>query len=482
MSNSPASSNASLRYDVAIIGAGFSGSMLAVHLAQSDKRPSVALIEQSRSYGPGLAYGAASAEHLLNVPAGKMSAFPELPDHFLNWATQNPEVTFSLGISSINPGSFLPRLVYGKYLKELIADASKKTDRLHLIDAEAIDIEPLPDGGSQIRFADGGSLQANDVVLAWGNFPPTAPRNTEEEPVTGFLHNPWSQGVRETLAKAEPILILGSGLTCLDLLATAKQIGRRGAVHVLSRHGRFPQKHKPAPAYKAFLKRDALPHTIRNLFRLVRREINKAAYEDINWRAVIDSLRPFTQDLWRGFDDAERRRFLRHVKSLWETIRHRAAPAMVAAKEYLDEHHQLIRHRGRLENIAKNDQGVSVTFRPYGSTESQTLHVQAVINATGPESDPQRIQSALLTNLISRGMVKPDALGLGIGITNEQDPLHTVGSLRKGTLWESTAVPELRVQAVELARLLLQKRTLQAEKPVSSNVLTPPFHHWLFEI
>ena len=78
--------------DVAIIGAGFSGAMLAVHLMEEAEPASVALIEKTRTFGPGLAYGAVAPEHLLNVPAGKMSAFPDRPDHFLEWVRSHPEM------------------------------------------------------------------------------------------------------------------------------------------------------------------------------------------------------------------------------------------------------------------------------------------------------------------------------------------------------------------------------------------------------
>ncbi|HWY24061.1 MAG TPA: hypothetical protein VNX47_04035, partial [Nevskia sp.] len=59
-----------------------------------------------------------------------------------------------------------------------------------------------------------------------------------------------------------------------------------------------------------------------------------------------------------------------------------------------------------------------------------------------------------------------DALGLGL-LTDAQGALldrdgqastwlYTLGPARKGQLWETTAVPEIRVQAQALARRLLQ--------------------------
>ncbi|MCW1923111.1 FAD/NAD(P)-binding protein [Luteolibacter arcticus] len=468
---------ASPRFDVAIIGAGFSGSMLAVHLSQAESPPRVALIERTPAFGPGLAYGAAAPEHLLNVPAGKMSAFPDRPHHFLEWArTTDP---------TIGPGAFLPRVVYGKYLQHLVAQAALRTQNLQFINGEAIDVEALPAGGVRIHFAGGGILEANDVILAWGNLPPTTPASADPQgpgdSETRVLQNPWSGQARAALAKPGEVLIIGAGLTCLDLLVTAKKIGRTAPIHVLSRHGLFPQAHRASSPRRSFLDPDQLPKNIRLLFRHVRAEIALAATKGMDWRAVVDSLRPHTQAIWIALPREQRRRFLRHVRSLWETLRHRAAPEIRAVKDELEASGQLIRHSGRLESIQPLPDGVEVIYRPRGSSVAQRLKVGVVINATGPEVNPERGQSQLLKNLIARGLTTPDPLGLGIEVTRlageGADPLHTVGSLRKGSLWESTAVPELRVQAAELARQLLAARDATATGATSA-----AGHLWIFEI
>lgn len=459
-----ADDTAVLRYDVAIIGSGFSGSMLAVHLSHTEAPPKVALIERSHRFGPGLAYGAAAAEHLLNVPAGKMSAFPDQPSHFLDWAQSH------LAGTGVTADTFLPRLAYGRYLTELLTAAARRNRELELIDGEAVDVEPLPEGGFLVHFAHGGRLLAQNVVLTWGNLPPTTPARLESDPGAGkrFVDNPWSADAREALARPGDILIIGSGLTCLDLLATADRMGRSGRIHVLSRHGLFPEAHRPGSPRAPFLTAGALPGNLRELFRMTRAEAVRAAGEGADWRAVVDSIRPFTQDLWAGLPIKERQRFLRHVRSLWETLRHRAAPEMRAVKDVMEERGQLLRCRGKLARIHCLDDCVEAEYRPRGGKDLVCLRVEAVINATGPEANPRRAQSALLGNLLKRGLAQPDPLGLGIEVTGApaaagKDPLHTVGSLRKGSLWESTAVPELRVQAAQLAQLLLESRESTAQ-------------------
>ena len=79
---------------IAIIGAGFSGSLLAVHLlrrAGPDDR--ILLIERNAAFGRGAAYATGNDSHLLNVRAGNMSAFSDRPDHFLDWLHRHPQAT-----------------------------------------------------------------------------------------------------------------------------------------------------------------------------------------------------------------------------------------------------------------------------------------------------------------------------------------------------------------------------------------------------
>ncbi len=471
--------------DIAIIGAGFSGSMLAVHLAAAARPIKIALVERTRSFGPGLAYGSALPEHLLNVPAGKMGAFPDQPGHFLDWVNAHPDIASRFGITSPPAaGDFLPRSLYGRYLSSLVSDAANGNPGLIKWDSDAVDIEPVPGTGYRITFAHGPSLTARDVVLAWGNFPPTAPESADGP--SQIVHNPWSPAAREALASPDEVLIIGSGLTCMDLLATAEKISRSSPIHVLSRHGLFPQPHVPASTQPPWKLSSPLPKTICGLFRFIRIEIAKAADAGTDWRAVIDALRPVTQDIWKDLSPDERRRFLRHVKSLWETARHRAAPQMRAAKDALDSRGLLIRHKGCLVKITGEPGDLEVTLRPRGSHKTEVLRVASVINAVGPESDPRKIGSPLLSNLLRRGLIRPDPLGLGVEASWKAHTgpaaLHTIGSLRRGALWESTAVPELRLQAREIARGLLDTR---GELVTTAAGPPPPpdsGHLWFFEI
>lgn len=467
-------------YDVAIVGAGFSGSLTAVHLlTESGEHPPprhVALIEKEPAqFGRGVAYGTGCPRHLLNVPAGKMGAFPDRPEHFLAWLRAHPGDAADFGLDDPGAGAFVPRALYGRYVATLLAEAEAGGNgRLRRIVGEAVDVTPIPGepaGPRRIELADGRCLRAHRIVLAVGNFPPGDPRLRDERfhRCPRYLYSPWSAETHERLAAPGDALILGSGLTGLDLLLTLRGRKREGTLHVLSRHGLFPLPHRPGlPAWPAFLQAGELPRTVRALFREVRAEVARAAAAGTDWRPVVDALRPFTQEAWQRLPDPERRRFQRHLRALWEPHRHRAAPEALAVKDELERTGRVVCHRARVDRIAEAAGGAAldVSFKPRGAArgERRSLRVGYVVNCTGPECNYHRLGEPLVVSLFARGLARPDELLLGLdtaadgalrderGVASER--LFTLGSPRKGQLLETTAVPELRAQARELATLL----------------------------
>ena len=104
---------------VAIVGAGFSGTLMAINLLRHDG-PRAVLVERGGEPGRGLAYGAAHATHVVNARASNMSAYPDDPLHFVRWLERR-------GIAS-DGDVFAPRLAYGDYLAELLAEARTRSE------------------------------------------------------------------------------------------------------------------------------------------------------------------------------------------------------------------------------------------------------------------------------------------------------------------------------------------------------------------
>ena len=196
----------------------------------------------------------------------------------------------------------------------------------------------------------------------------------------------------------------------------------------------------------------------------MRRTSQQATEAGSNWRAVIDALRPATQKIWQQWDWVERRRFLRHLRAYWEPHRHRASPEALAIKQNLESRGRLACYRGRVLSIIENAAGLEVEFVEFRRCAPKRLQVSYVVNSTGPECNYHKLKNPLVLQLFLRGLITPDPLFLGIdvgvggiiyNVYGEPVPnLYTLGSPQKGRLLETTAVPELRVQAEDLARRL----------------------------
>ncbi len=453
------------QYDVAIVGSGYSGTMVAVHLLEAKKGLRIALIERGKVVGRGVAYGTTDNKHLLNVRACEMGAYPDDVQHFYRWLEAHPQNVAAADITELLPDAFVPRLIFGDYLQDLLQKARKVSEGLEILHDEVEDIERLPEGDFRLMSKKGIELKATQVVLAFGNFPPNKIKKGSQQDCPWFSDNPYSAQVCAELAKPGDVLIIGTGLTSLDVMLTVAPLKREGTIHFLSRGGRFPQPHKRYTPYQPFLDHNNLPKTCRNLLRLVHQELRTGAAKGFDWRAVIDSLRPFNQNIWKTLDHAERRRFLRHLRSLWDTHRHRCAPEIMAAKMQLEAEGRVVSHRGHILGYRPVGDQVDVDYRPSGTQEKKTLRVRRVLSCAGPQSDYRKLEDNLVRHLLNRDLLAPDPLRMGAHTCDGEqvcnragEPipyLYILGSPQKGRLYESVAVPELRGQAAAVSKHIL---------------------------
>jgi uncharacterized NAD(P)/FAD-binding protein YdhS/glyoxylase-like metal-dependent hydrolase (beta-lactamase superfamily II) len=488
-------SPASTPKTIAIIGGGFSGTMVAVHLLRRATYPlSIKLIERRPEVGRGIAYSTPIDSHLLNVPAAKMSAFPDEPDHFLRWLEHYAQ---SNGNKKDWDAAtrFMPRRMYGDYLQSVFREAVvNAAPMVHLerITAEAIALKPSGEG-AMVCFDTGDSLYADQVVLALGNFASSVPAPlkglTDRLQSCSYVREAWSGEATRDLPVDAPVLLVGTGLTMADMVVTLRENGHQGQIYAVSRHGLLPQCHlssHQAQTYPAFLETNTAPRSIRALLRQVRQEVETAAGQGQNWRSVVDALRPITQQLWQNLPLVEQKRFLRHVKSYWEVHRHRIAQEIAAVLDQAMQSHQLIDYAGRIQTCQDLGDRVAVMIRHRGTDQQTVLHVQRIINCTGATGSYDRLEHPLVDSLQKHQLIHSGILmGIDTASTgavldakgNESNWLYTIGTARKGTLWETTAVPELRIQAQELSQTLLQSVSVQEEirQPISITSSGNPF-------
>jgi uncharacterized NAD(P)/FAD-binding protein YdhS len=450
-------------YHVAIIGGGASGTLLAVQLlSRVPAGTRVALIERGTRVGRGVAYGVESDDLLLNVPAGRMGAFPERPGHFLEWVRAHAgERGFPAQASA---GDFLPRRLFGAYLEAVLAEARAAADgvEFHVVHGTAVDIEENAAGG-RVFLEDGRELQATRVILALGNLPGAypIPRPLPIYHSPAYVHIPWQRDALQGLASDDDVLLVGQGLTATDLIVQLARRGHRGTIHALSRRGQRPQVHGASGPFTSFLAHEPNPPTVRAMVGRVRREIRAAATAGTDWRAVVDSLRGHTPEVWQSWSWEERARFLRHVRPFWEACRHRVAPRLAEIVAAMEASGRLQFHAGRLQVLERDANGVHALFRRRGTIQHVDLRVARVINCSGPRTDYSKYQHPLFIHLLARGLIDHDPLALGISAlpTGEVLRYHgdavgwlfTLGAPLKGVLWETTAIPEIRAQARALA-------------------------------
>jgi uncharacterized NAD(P)/FAD-binding protein YdhS len=448
------------QFDVLIIGGGFSGTMLAVHLLRYTDL-SVAVIDGRTLPGRGLAYGSPHRFHLLNVPAGDMSAWPDAPDDFLRWARTHYDV-------SLQARSFPPRSIYGAYVASLLESTLDEFswERFQWIRDEARSLHRRK-GRLAVQTNAGTELLASVVVLATGNFPPANPRLPGlTTSARSYFQFAWANDVLENLPTTGSVLLLGSGLTSVDLIMALKSKGFRGVIHVLSQKGLFPRprrQQRPDEPWPMFWD-ETSPRTARGLLRLIRSQVKAAADKGINWRAVIDSLRSVTPDIWHSLPLEEQRRFLRHARSYWDVHRHRAAPEIADLLDDMRSDGLVRLHTGRVTQYSEIHDGAELHYWDRESGTTKALQVNRVINCSGSETDCRRIDESLITSLVVQGFARPDRLFLGIDVNGHgaliddkgrpSRRLYAIGPVRKGCFWETTAVPEIRVQAATLAQHL----------------------------
>lgn len=440
---------------IAIVGGGFSGTLLAINLLRhGDAR--VTLIERNGDrLARGLAFGAAREDHVLNVRAANMSALPDEPDHFVKW----------LKAEDAGKGaSFATRRTYGRYLRALLDAAERDAgSRLRLVRDEANDII-LSGSHATVHLRSGAHLAADMAVIAPGNLPPHDLHAFAALDHPAYVDDPWAAKLPAGLQKDDSVLLLGSGLTAVDCALSLDAACFTGRILAVSRRGLLPHAHE---ATKPGALRDRPAGSASALVRMVRERARA-----VGWRAAVDELRPFTQDMWRAADAAERARFLRHLRPYWDVHRHRLAPVVAERLENMQRSGRLKICAAKVTSAQAQADLITVGLRPRGTVQVEAHSFARIINCTGPLGDLRRAQDPLLRSLWTKGAIRPDPLAIGIDVDRQcramdaegapQDRLRVVGPMTRGAHWEIVAVPDIRHQVWTLARDLSHARRIEA--------------------
>jgi uncharacterized NAD(P)/FAD-binding protein YdhS len=397
-----------------------------------------------------------------------MSAFDDRPRDFLNWLQRRSSQVLAGAVPS--EGAFVPRHLYGAYLRDLLLDAlcGAAPDTLTLRHDDVLAIDEITEGDNDTRLtlhlASGEGLPVDAVVVAGGNFAavPVLPNDAALRRSKRWRIDPWANDALHGLDPTAPVLLLGTGLTMVDCTVSLLAQGHAGPIHALSRRGLLPLAHPVSPLTVPPPRN--WPSNLRALTRLVRQQAHDAVAAGQPWQAVADALRTVARELWQTATPEDRARFLRHVRPWWDVHRHRMAPAVATQIEGALARRQLHIHAGRITGSKLAGGGVDVEFRSRGGGDLVPLHVARVVNCCGLASDITNVTDPLVMALLRDGTARPDPLRLGLDVTpkgallsrngDASDRLFAVGTLTRGVFWEVTAVPDLRRQCEAVARHL----------------------------
>jgi uncharacterized NAD(P)/FAD-binding protein YdhS len=467
---------------IVIVGAGFSGTAVAINLLRLSRSAPLRIVLVDRGQiARGVAYADREYPYLLNVPAGRMSATSAAPLEFLAFAQR--------WWPQAHAEDFLPREIYGRYLEWTLHTAELAAPphvRLHRVRGRVSRIERAPGSPhTQVHLSDGRRFVADEVVLALGNPPPARLPGTEA--LLGapqYVENPWRAPI--TFNPGETVLVLGTGLTMADIVVAGTEAAAgQVVVHALSRHGLVPPaqtafRHAQTVADDGLFRAASL--STRQLLRVVRQLAEGAERGGGDWRETVTLVRNLAPALWERMPLDERRRFLRHLRALWDIHRHRLPEVTAATLKRLSRARRLHVHAGHLVALAAQDGRIRVSWVARGEHDARTLLVDRAINCTGPDCDPRRSRDPFVRSLLADGTAVAEPLGLGLrtgpfgAVIDSRgraaSHLFYIGPMLRADHWEATAVQELRVHAERLAWRLLA--TTEARATVGAPASWPP--------
>jgi len=443
---------------IAVVGAGFSGVATALNILKRSADAKVILFERRTPVGLGAAYASHNPDHRLNVRAGNMSAWPDDPEHFVRWLNRE---RLALG-----PADFATRADYGRYIQQQvveIAEGAAGAGRLVVTPDAVVGIEPGGDGW-RLRCAMGRAVTVHAVVLALGNPPPARPPGVDEAFAASqaYVADPWRWDA--TQLPAGPVLLIGAGLTMVDVALSLNDAQPGRPMLALSRRGLAPLEHDGAPPL-------VLPTPPANdLSPLEAFSWLRTAAGDHGWRTAIDAIRPATQALWRSWSAPQKQAFLRHARPFWDIHRHRLAPLVAGRIGALRATGQLVLAAGKIRSLTLEADGFALCrWRGRGQDKGYAFRAARVINCTGPTGDVLNSTDPLILDLVRRGLARPDPLRLGFDVDDDNrlrdlsgqasPTLLAVGPATRGTSWEVTAVPDIRVQVAAVAETVMAALT-----------------------
>ena len=455
---------------VAIVGAGASGVVLASALVRPPAMFDVALIDPEPGGGP--AYGGSDEGRPLNTRVGMMSLDPRSPAGFRRFLElRHPRE------EGWNDDDFAPRPFFGAYLKHRLQTLQDRTPGLgstQLVRDQVVAASRGPDGWT-LRLKSGRRIEAAVVVLATGSARPRPLIFHGRDAIEAYVQDdPWDEAALASLPRGGRVLLVGTGLTAMDVACALLRRDPEVQVVAVSRHGLLPRMHaSPAPGAPAL--KPPYPTTARELYAKLRAAAEFVEGDRQLRHGVFLNLRDIGAEIWAGLPQEERAMFLRHFRRYWDVERHRLPPAQsdTIARAIIEERLELV--RGRVAEAKALKSGRDTRVALLSSSGPLAIDVRRVINCTGPEPDVFRSRNPLLLDLLAQGLVSADPLGLGLEVDADgaalagdgqvTPGLFALGPPTLGRFFEVSQVAQIRDRAERLAELIIADRAAPALAP-----------------
>ncbi len=439
---------------IAVIGGGFCGAFCAAQLAAAAGPVEISVIEPRATLGGGVAYSATDPAHRINVPAARMILFPENPGDFADWVRRNGVLEADPAALWADGHAYPRRDVFGRYVAEMVAAQPNIT---HVRDSAVA--AARQGGGWLVRLAGGGSVAADIIVLAVSHPPPQPPALIAAlAPGPDIVANPWAPGVLERIGLEEDVVIIGTGLTMADVVASLTRRRHRGRITAFSRRGQLSRGHAFVADPPAYFAGTAPPGTALGLSRQIRAFVAQAAAAGLPWQVVLDDVRANAKTLWQALDVIERRRLLRHLRTFWDSHRYRVAPQVAAAVAARRADGSLTVLAASLRGAERREGRVELTVHPRMAPPERivTLRADRVIVTTGPAHGGVVAGNLVLADLGRQAALRADPLGLGIAVDEESrvlgsdgsgdDSLYVAGPLARERFGELMGMPQVAAQ------------------------------------
>jgi uncharacterized NAD(P)/FAD-binding protein YdhS len=468
------------RIDVAIIGGGFSGAAVAYHLARLAPGTSIAVFEPRGMLGGGLAYDDHDPAHRINVPAKRMSLLPDDETHFSRWLSETGADLADPGIVGRDGSLYPQRGVFGRYVASHLAPLLKDGHVAHLRSA----VDSVKPNGERWRISGsaGHVVDARFVVIAATHPAPDVPGALA--PLRGdprLIGDALVPGVLSGVARDARVVIVGTGLTMADVVASLDRLGHRGPITAFSRRGLRSRGHAPQ-AFDPYGDFKEPEPNASVLLRKIRRTISDANRLGLPWHSVIDAVRADAQVLWPKLPLSTRSRIVRHLRVYWDVHRFRIAPQVEDVLNRRIADGSLSIAAASLAGAASGRHGVTITTRPRDGGPVRTLEADHVVVTTGPGHGSLLKTQPYLAGLARLGRIKADPLGLGIAVNarsrvldaedRPQPTLLVAGPLARATFGELMGLPQVSAHTVSVAEDIAGALAATPHQTIASQVAT----------